>query len=114
MTIEMPEEKILETQKEIRKLSGNDTISKKKLQSVIGRVQHLGKCIPPARLFISRLLLALRGIGSEDIPITVDIQRDFEWLLSFLKTWNGRAMIKGHDTHTVIRVHTRDDIWAAC
>lgn len=113
MSIKMPEEKILATQREISKATASRTISKKKLQSIVGKVQHLGKCVPPARLFIARLLEALRGNPDDQINIHQEMSRDFQWLLSFLKVWNGRSILKDPHAHKHIWVFTNETSMAA-
>ena len=105
MSIEMPEEKILATQAEIRKYAGAAVIPKKKLQSIIGRVLNLGKCIPPARLLIGRLLSALKGKPKDQIQIDSEINRDFDWLLALLRVWNGRTIMRSPAYNTHIWIH---------
>ena len=62
----------------------------------------------PARLFIARLLAALRGRTDDVITITHQMSLDFQWLISFLKIWNGRALLRPHTVHREFHVGIRD------
>ena len=65
------------------------SISRKQLQSLIGRLLHIAKCIRPARLFVSRLLEALRGAPRFYININSDMKNDLIWFRDFAAHWNG-------------------------
>lgn len=59
MTPSLPGEKLQEVKVSLEKADKCRTISKKQLQSLLGKLLHVGKCVRPARLFVSRLLEAL-------------------------------------------------------
>lgn len=58
MTLSIPAKKISETLDMVKKYRSRRSMSRRELQSVIGKLVHVAKCVPPARLFISRLLEA--------------------------------------------------------
>ena len=60
-TLSIPQDKLNETIKLIKTFDQRRSISRKQLQSVLGKIMHIAKCIKPARLFIARLLDELRG-----------------------------------------------------
>lgn len=68
-------------------------MSRRQLQSLVGCLIHVAKCVAPARLFISRILEALRGAPKYNIILTDPIKDDMNWLLEFCQHWNGIAII---------------------
>ena len=69
--------------------------SKKQLQSLIGKLIYIHKCVAPARVFINRMLNLLRESGkSSKIKLTQDFFQDLAWFLAFLPKFNGVTYIK--------------------
>jgi hypothetical protein len=62
MSISIPADKLTEIRQIIEKLLLKKTITRKKLESIIGKLSHIADCIRSARLFISRLLNLLRTV----------------------------------------------------
>jgi hypothetical protein len=62
MSISIPADKLTEIRQIIEKLLLKKTITRKKLESIIGTLSHIADCIRSARLFISRLLNLLRTV----------------------------------------------------
>lgn len=93
MSLSIPQKKVKETLVIVRKYSKKQNISKKDLQSVIGRLIHVAKCVGPARLFVSRLLDALREMHGTHTEVTNDMRCDFEWFSEFCNDWNGVSII---------------------
>lgn len=93
MTISIPEPKVTETVTVVKKYLKRRSMSKKELQSVIGRLIHIAKCVPPARLFVSRLLDALREAKSKYTRITSEMKADLRWFEAFCREWNGVSLI---------------------
>ena len=95
MTISVPEEKINEIMNLLPIWMHKQTISKKQLQSIIGKLQYIAHCVRPGRIFISRLLQLLREFKSSQkrIKFTSDYKKDLKWWYTFLKEYNGISMI---------------------
>ena len=68
------------------------SVTRKQLQSIIGKLLHVAKCIKPARLFIARLLDQLRGTKRPYININSSMRADLQWFLDFADQWNGVAI----------------------
>lgn len=72
--------------------------TQKEIQSPIGHLLFVSKCVKPGRIFVSRLLDKLRGHPSSDrnrvIQLDIDFYRDINWWCSFLKEYNSVSMIK--------------------
>lgn len=94
MTLSIPSKKVDETMRAVKKCTAKKVIKKKDLQSIIGRLIHVAKCVAPARLFVSRLLEALRNVVGTSTPVTDEMRADFAWFTSFCRDWNGIAMIQ--------------------
>ena len=67
-----------------------DTVSRKDLQRLVGRLKHIAYCIPPANKFFARILAALRatpptGTSIVDSPLLKDIN----WFTFFADSFNG-------------------------
>ena len=92
-SISIPPKKLAEIQQSLAQASRQTTLTKKALQRVIGQINHLSKVVPPARLFMGRLLAALRGPPLDRIRVDRSMKADFSWFRRFLKDYNGRAII---------------------
>ena len=105
MTLSIPHDKVQAALDIVAKYRGARTISKRQLQSLIGTLVHVAKCVEPARIFISRLLQALRACGDRwYIRVTDDMRADLDWFLEFLGQWNGVSLVPSPDPHKTIYV----------
>ena len=68
-------------------------ITKKHLQRLIGLANHITKVVRAARVFICRLLAALRAAKSDNIRVTDHVRADLRWYARHLSTSDGRAFI---------------------
>lgn len=93
MTISIPRDKVEETLTIVNKYEKRRAMTKRELQSVLGRLIHIAKCVPPARLFVSRLLDALRASSRKYIKISAEMKADFAWFSTFCRSWNGVSLI---------------------
>ena len=66
---------------------------KKHLQRLIGLANHLAKIVRAARIFICRILAALRAATSDTIRVTHHVKADLAWFARHLVASNGRAII---------------------
>ena len=64
-------------------------MSKRTLQSLIGVLVFITKAVKPARMFINRLLDALRGDDNDRITVSNEMKKDVFWFLTFAKQFNG-------------------------
>ena len=93
MTISMPKEMVEHTLKVIQTAAARRSINKRSLQSILGKILHVSKCVSPARPFVARLLDALRSASCAHIRMTMDMKKDLAWFTEFLPAWNGVAFI---------------------
>ena len=105
MTLSIPRDKVEAALVMLAKYRSVKTISKRQLQSLIGTLVHVAKCVESARVFISRLLQALRRCGDRwYMKVTEDMGADMDWFLEFLQQWNGVSLIPSPDPHKIIQV----------
>ena len=105
--ISIPPKKLAEIQEGLAEASRQRTLTKKALQRAIGQINHLSKVVAPTRLFMGRLLAALREARGHRIKVDRCMKTDFAWFRRFLEDFNGRSIIP--------TAHTTRSIWAdAC
>ena len=68
--------------------------TKLQLQSIIGSLMFVAKCVKPTRYFVNRLLNALREAKDKTIKVNEDMKRDLKWFMDFLPRFNGTATYK--------------------
>ena len=70
------------------------TISKKHLQSLLGKLLYLHKCVKPARIFVNRILATFRqDCCKNKFRITTEMSQDLNWFIRFLHQFNGKAIL---------------------
>lgn len=93
MTI--PDEKIKKFLDLVEWIIQQACVSKRVIQSLIGKIIHFSACVPAARTFINRILSALRDAhDSSTVPVTEGTQADLRWFRRFLRKYNGKSIMK--------------------
>ena len=92
MTLSIPQklQQVLDT---VCKYTKARSMSKRQLQSLLGILLHVTKCVRPARLFVARLLEALRAARGTYINVNTEMRADFRWFQEFCSAWNGSSYI---------------------
>ena len=93
MTVSIPQEKLQAVIDQVSRYTKHRSMTKKQLQKLLGHLLHVAKCVHPARLFVSRLLEALRQAKGKYLNVTADMRADFKWFLEFCTQWNGVSYI---------------------
>ena len=71
-----------------------NTISKKHLQSLLGKLQYLHKCVKPARIFVNHILATFRqNCHKNRFKISTEVKQDIHWFIRFLPQFNGKAIL---------------------
>ena len=64
--------------------------SKRQLQSLLGSLLFISKCVRPARVFLNRMLGFLRHMGTQKMAtLTSEFFRDLNWFCTFVKLFIG-------------------------
>ena len=93
MSLSIPHDKLENTLTLVDAFAARRSINKKQLQSLIGKLLHIAKCIKPARIFVARLLSALRDMPTFYVKVSDDMRADLQWFREFGRAWNSVAVI---------------------
>ena len=89
-TVAVPQEKLANIQTVCTQWVGRQTCTKKELQSLLGSLLYISKCVHSSRIFLNRMLDTLRShFGKEDILLDQNFHRDLNWFIKFLPYFNG-------------------------
>ena len=89
-TLSIPEGKLQEIINLCKNWVSKTYCSKKDLQSLLGSLLYITKCVAPARAFLNRMLLLLRqNTHVSKILLTQDFFHDLAWFNNFLQVYNG-------------------------
>ena len=83
-TVSIPPHKLCQINDTMRHWSQRTTCTKRQLQSLLGLLLYVHKCVKPARAFLNRMLPLLRA-GHE-------FRRDLRWFEKFLPLYNGVSL----------------------
>ena len=101
MTMSVPPDKITEIKAEIGRWVRRTTITKRELQSLLGKFFWVAKVVKYARAFMGRLLVQLRSLAShkdsEKVKLTDESRKDILWWRAYLDKFNGISMIVNDD-----------------
>ena len=69
-------------------------VNRKELESLIGKLQFIAKCVKPGRTFIARLINWLKTMDKKGYyGIPLEARKDIAWWGRFLETYNGVSLI---------------------
>ena len=93
-TVAVPECKMNEILPLVRKWQRKQKTNKVDLQSLIGKLQFITKCVLQSRVFLNRLLDALRSMkNKKSITLSVSFKKDLKWWSMFVRDYNGVSFI---------------------
>ena len=93
-TVSVPEGRMREIIPLVNKWQGKKKSSKIELQSLIGKLQYITKCVQQSRVFLNRLLEALRSMKKKkSINLSESFQKDLKWWSMFIRQYNGVSFI---------------------
>ena len=89
-TLAIPQEKLNEIGSTCDLWATKDTCSKRDLQSLLGQLLYISKCVRASKAFLNCMLDLLRASDKQNlIHLTVPFKQDLNWFRSFLPTFNG-------------------------
>ena len=89
-SISIPSEKLESIKLTCSQWLTKATCSKRELQSLLGSLLYVAKCIKYARFFLNRMLALLRvNFDKKNIVITEEFKQDLRWFNTFLPVYNG-------------------------
>ena len=92
-TISIPKDKLSRIIWLCEQWSTKSTCSRQQLQSLLGSLLYISKCVRPARFFLNRMLAVLRqDVRLTEFTLDVEFHRDLKWFSTFLTSFNGVTM----------------------
>ena len=89
-TLSVPQDKMIEILELLVEWRKKVKTNKTDLQSLIGKLQFVTKCVRQSRIFLNRLLDVLRSIKSDRcIKLSEDFMKDLCWWDTFMDEFNG-------------------------
>ena len=93
-TLSVPDEKLGEIVLLVQEWQGRTSTKKVELQSLIGKLQFITKCVRQSRIFMNRLLETLRAMNKKKrISLSSSFQKDLRWWSLFMERFNGVSFI---------------------
>ena len=94
-TISVPNEKMVEINDSLRVWKNKRKATKNEIQSIIGVLQFVSKCVRQSRVFMNRLLEMLRSYHDSDGKkiLTESFRKDINWWWNFMEKFNGVSYI---------------------
>ncbi|XP_053388259.1 uncharacterized protein LOC128551431 [Mercenaria mercenaria] len=97
MTMEITPERLNEIKKLIALWLNKNMATLKDIQSLLGKLNFVGACVKPSRIFINRLLNWLRQLhGTNNSALHVipeEVKKDLLWWNEFLPIYNGVSLM---------------------
>lgn len=92
-TISIPRKKVDELLTVIDHIQSCQSITYKQTQSIVGRIAHLARVIPAARIFMARILDQLRASDRITVYINHAILADLKWFKTYFLAHNATSLI---------------------
>ena len=102
MTVSLPQDKLAEILLLVHHWSSKPTATPWDLCTLLGKLLYVSQVCPPARLFLNRMLNALRqGPEQGSFTISPEFPEDLAWFDWFLPTTDGTFIILQDDRYLV-------------
>ena len=89
--VTIPHEKCLQILDACRHYTTKKQITRKQLQSLLGKLIYLHRCVPASRIFVNRLLNTLHQCPHR-VTVSEDMRKDLAWFIQFLVKFNGKVL----------------------
>ena len=118
MTMSVPPDKITEIKAEIGQWARKTTITRRDLQSLLGKLFWVAKVVRHARPFMGRLLAQLRTMTNlkdgRKVKLFEESRKDILWWSYYLERFNGISMIVNEDPIPLTYEQLLDDPHGIC
>ena len=110
MTISITPERLSEISELLELWSSRRTATKSELQSLIGKLVFVSKCVRQSRIFLSRLLAQLRVMkyNHHHFRLSSEFKKDISWWRRFIRVYNGVTLISLSPWSSVDHVFSTD------
>ena len=109
MTMEISQQKMKDISEELHTWLYKTAASRKEVESLIGKLQFLAKCIKAGRIFLSRIIQWIKGMNRQDrYGIPKEARKDIAWWSRCAYQFNGISIIWLHKEPGVDKVIAMD------
>ena len=104
-TVAIPPEKLEVVKYMVEEWRNKKWCTKRQLQSLLGTLLYVHKCVKPARYFFNRMLGTLRNVSNPArVELNQDFQRDLGWFQKFLPLYNGVSMYQHAKSQSILEL----------
>ena len=97
MTMEVPPNKLAEIKEELSRWKELTHITRRDMESLIGKLQFAARCVRAGRVFVARLINWLRETRrGKKYKVDNEVRKDIDWWTRFISKYNGISMIWLH------------------
>ena len=95
MTKSVHADRLTEIQELLSSWSHKTRTTKRDLQSLLGKLSFVSKCVKNSRIFLMRIIDLLKGLKHHHhrVSLNKEFQKDIRWWLNFLAVYNGLSII---------------------
>lgn len=95
MTLSVTPERLNEIHELLKLWLTKKSATKRELQSLVGKLSFVTKCVRQSRIFLNRLLTLLRSVKSNHhfVRLTQEFRKDLFWWQEFVNVYNGVSLI---------------------
>ena len=106
-TVSIPQEKLAEITQLCKQWTTKTYCGKRDLQSLLGSLLYVSKCVKHSRFVLNRMLALLRqNYANTKILITPEFRMDLAWFNSFLTHYNGVTYYEQQHCHSEVHLDT--------
>ena len=104
-TIAVPPEKLQKIMHMCTAWENRSQVRKRDLQSLLGSLMHITKCVKSSRSFLNRMLQNLRNAKNADIvELNEEFYKDLTWFKNFLPHFNGVCLYNHQLLQGIVQV----------
>ena len=94
MTMEITPDRLKEIKQELDTWIYRSQATRKEVESLLGKLQFVSKCVKPGRVFLARLIEWLKGMKRHTkYTMPLEARRDIAWWSRFIHRFNGVAIM---------------------
>ena len=95
MTLTVDPARLASLQSTLQLWLSKRTCTLKQLQSLVGQLMFVSKCVRQSRIFVSRILDLMRGVNAphHHLCLKSEFRKDLHWWRHFLPLYNGVSLI---------------------
>ena len=98
MTIEISPERLVEIYDILQNWRNRSVATRREVESLIGKLSFVSNCVKAARVFMTRIIDSLATFSvHQNTEIPLEMHKDIEWWLKFIKQYNGISLMWLHD-----------------